>query len=157
MRLVDQKTINKLVEEAKDNPRHRLNFNFHKFEEPIQRMINVIFPDSYVIPHRHFEPDKLEVFIALIGEAYVAEFEDDGNLKNAAKISSNGPTFGVEIPPRIFHTIIPLSNPCVFYEIIEGPYIEKSHKKFAPWAPKDEKEGLNYIKNLTERVEAEMY
>ena len=60
MRLIDHGLIDALSAEASRSPRRRAIHRFHEHEEPVQRMINALRDDSYVQPHRHADPDKVE-------------------------------------------------------------------------------------------------
>jgi hypothetical protein len=43
----------------------------------------------------------------------------------------------VEIPPGAWHTLAILSPEAVLYEVIDGYFDPKTHKRFAPWAPSE--------------------
>jgi cupin fold WbuC family metalloprotein len=115
--------------------RGRAILRFHDHDEPIQRMLNAIEPDSYVRPHRHERPDKTEVFVALAGRAAVCRWSEAGELVETVEIAAGGPRHGVEIPPRVWHGLVALEPGTVLYEVIEGPFSEATHKRHAPWAP----------------------
>jgi cupin fold WbuC family metalloprotein len=43
-----------------------MNYNFHEsLDDPINRLINAMEPETYLRPHRHKNPDKNEVFLLL--------------------------------------------------------------------------------------------
>jgi cupin fold WbuC family metalloprotein len=65
----------------------------------------------------------------------VIEFDDKGNLTNHCILSASEGNYGVEIAPRIYHTIIALQPSTVVYELKDGPYNPDPDKNFAPWAP----------------------
>ncbi|MFA6296238.1 MAG: WbuC family cupin fold metalloprotein [Patescibacteria group bacterium] len=143
---IDQNLISQTLEQAKDNPRHRQIFRFHKLKEPVQRMLNALLPDSYARPHYH--SDKPEVFIILKGKLAIIKFNKQGKIIQQEIIKSSGPNFGVEIKPKEWHSIVALI-PSVVYEIKKGPYIKKTDKVFAKWAPEENTdEGQKYLKKL---------
>src|SRR3989338_624359 len=82
--------LNQLTEQAKANPRKRMNYNLHhSYEENPQIMLNAIEPESYVPPHRHINPRKSEFFALIRGHFAVAIFDDKGRIKDATILSPN--------------------------------------------------------------------
>lgn len=125
--------------EARDlsakSPRRRAIVRYHEHHEAVQRMLNALDPASYVRPHRHMDPDKVEVFVTLSGRALVLQFDDAGTVTSFALISAAGPQFGVEIPPRTWHSVVALAPGTVLFEVIEGAFTPSTHKSYASWAP----------------------
>ncbi|MCC6615913.1 MAG: WbuC family cupin fold metalloprotein [Anaerolineae bacterium] len=126
--------LHDLIEQAEQSPRGRVNYNLHAHDEPVQRMINVVTPGSYITPHKHENPDKVELICPLIGRIVMFQFDDVGEVTGLHVVDANGPTRLIDIPPRTYHTFFALT-PTAVLEIIQGPYDAKTHKKFAPWAP----------------------
>lgn len=60
--------LDQVVKEARASERRRMNFNFHQLEDPANRMLNAIEPESYIRPHRHLEPPRDEAFFVLRGK-----------------------------------------------------------------------------------------
>ena len=139
---------------AKENPRLRMNHNFHELPEPLQRMLNAVEPGSYIRPHRHSTPPKVEVFIILTGRGVAILFNDDGTVKETVIMEEGGPERGVEFSPGSWHTIVSLEEGTVFFEAKDGPYIAISDKDFAPWAPEpsDEAGARAYLDKLTRAI-----
>ena len=54
--------LDQVVKETRASERRRMNFNFHQFKDPANRMLNAIEPESYIRPHRHLEPPRDEAF-----------------------------------------------------------------------------------------------
>lgn len=152
MRLIDDTLLGELQIEAGESPRRRAIVRFHEHEEPVQRMLNALRDDSYVQPHRHADPDKVELFVALTGRLLVLEFDDEGAVVAHAVIDPAGPVRGCEIRPRTWHALLALDPVSVALEIIEGPFEAASHKKFAPWAPEMASEGLDWIRRKRDEV-----
>lgn len=135
---IDKEFTSGIVKQAEESPRLRKNFNYHKsYDEVVNRMLNALQKDTYVQPHKHEEPDKHEVFIILTGKAAVIEFDQDGNITDSIILEAGSGKFGVEIAPRVWHTIIALEDGTVVYEVKEGPYSPINDKNFAAWAPKE--------------------
>lgn len=137
------------------SPRGRAIVRYHEHAEAVQRMLNAIEPESYVRPHRHIEPDKVEVFVVLAGRALVLQFDDAGKVTDYAVIAAEGPQRGVEIPARTWHSLVALESGTVLYEIIEGAFTPSTHKTYAPWAPSEgSPEAAAFHDALTARLRA---
>lgn len=133
---IDQKLASIVSAEATSSPRLRKNYNFHTdYSDPVNRMLNAMEPGTYVRPHKHESPDKCEVFIVLTGRALVVQFDPSGSIVEHITLDKETGMFGVEIPPRTWHTIISLAPGTVVYEVKPGPYAPIDDKNFAPWAP----------------------
>ncbi len=155
IKLIDDTVIEATTLLAKENPRLRMNHNFHELPEPLQRMLNAVEPGSYIRPHRHFTPPKVEVFIILKGRGAGVLFDGDGAVKEIVVMDADGPVRGVEFAPGSWHTIISLQEGTVFFEAKDGPYIAISDKDFAPWAPEpsDTAGALSYLDGLTRTIQ----
>lgn len=141
--------LDKASEEARKSARLRINYNFHQLKDPVNRMLNALEPGTYIQPHKHENPDKFEVFLALRGKFAVIIFDDDGNITDTSVLEPEKGNYGVEIPPKTYHTLIALESGSVAYEIKEGPYVPAIAKNFAPWAPaENEKDAQLYLQNL---------
>lgn len=148
------------VEQAKGlaaaSPRHRAIVRYHEHAEPIQRMLNVVEPASYVRPHRHADPAKLEIFLVLQGRALVLTFDDAGQVTSFQEIAAGGPCWGVEIPAGTWHSLVSLEPGTTLYELIEGAFEPASHKDYAPWAPVEgSAEGGRFLAALRARLAVE--
>jgi cupin fold WbuC family metalloprotein len=152
MKPIDDALIARTAEAAQASPRRRMNHDYHAAHEVVQRMLNALRDDSYVRPHRHADPDKVEVFLALQGRFLVLTFDEAGGVADHHVIGPEGPVRGVEIPPRTWHALLALDPVAVAYEVIQGPYDPATHKAFAPWAPEDAEEGLVWIRAIRDRV-----
>ncbi len=147
--------INKnIVEEtstrAKNSPRKRMNYNFHpQLDDLLQRMLNAFEPGTYIQPHKHENPDKTEVFMVLKGRIAIVEFDDHGKIVDHEILDSSTGNYGVEIPPRTWHSVISLEEGSVAFEIKNGPYNQMNDKNFASWAPgKNEKGSAEFLAGL---------
>ena len=138
---------------AAKSPRGRAILRYHEHSDLLQRMLNALTRDTYVPVHRHADPDKVEVFMALEGRAAVCRFDDAGGLEQVSVISADGPLRGVEIPPRTWHTVVCLSETALLFELIEGPYSATTHKRQAPFCPNEgSAEAAAWLAALRERV-----
>lgn len=49
MKLITDSLLNNVSGQAKENPRLRMNYNFHEsMDAPIHRMLNALEPDTYL-------------------------------------------------------------------------------------------------------------
>ena len=54
MKLITEGLLDKVTDQAKENSRLRMNYNFHdSMDAPIHRMLNALEPGTYLPPHRH--------------------------------------------------------------------------------------------------------
>ena len=136
--------------EAANSPRQRSIIRFHEHADYLQRMLNAIEPESYSRPHRHRDPDKVEVFVALRGSALIIRFSDDGTPIEGIVVSAEGPEKGIEVPAGAWHCLLALQSGTVLFEVKEGPYDVATDKRFAPWSPpeEDKEAGLAYMAQL---------
>ena len=136
MKVIQEKILDQLVDEAKTSPRLRKNLNLHtELNEPIQRMCNAFEPDTYVRPHRHPQAGVWELFVVLTGEADVVLFDQDGMVTQRVSLSAGGPNYVVEIPPQTWHTVVSQQTGTVLFEVKQGPYQPLTEQDFASWAP----------------------
>ncbi|MDD3905851.1 MAG: WbuC family cupin fold metalloprotein [Candidatus Omnitrophica bacterium] len=143
---------------AKSSARKRTNYNFHKnLSDPIQRMLNAAEPGTYIQPHKHESPDKIEVFIILSGRAVMVEYDSAGNIADHIILDAKDGAKAVEIPPRHWHSFITLKPGTVLYEVKEGPYDEKADKHFASWAPSEslKEKALEFNKSVLVKLKIE--
>lgn len=120
---------------AAQSARLRANHNIHPvLEDPVQRFFNAMQPGTYVRPHRHLEPPRWELFMALSGRVVFLVFDDAGRVASRTELDADGPVFGAELPAGRWHALLPLT-PVVLFELKEGPYNALTDKEFASWAP----------------------
>ena len=128
--------IDSISQKAKVSPRRRMNYNYHKEDAALlQRMLNAMEPDTYIQPHKHENPDKVEVFFVLKGRVLLVEFNDGGEIIDHIVLDPKLGNYGGEIPPKVWHTLICLQEGSVAYEVKDGPYDPNIDKHFASWAP----------------------
>jgi cupin fold WbuC family metalloprotein len=135
MKRIETGDLETLSHEAAASDRLRANRNLHDdLAEPVQRMLNAFEPGTYVRPHRHADPPKWELFLALKGAAACLTFDDAGTVTERCDITAGGPLFGVEIPAGTWHTLVALEPGTVLFELKEGPFQPLADKDFAAWA-----------------------
>jgi len=150
--LINQSLISETALNAQNSDRKRKNFNLHQLDDTIQRFLNAIEPESYVRPHRHMHPPKIECFIALKGSFTVVIFDDNGEILDTCVIGGKD-NIGIDVKLGMWHTVFSNESGSVFFEVKEGPYNPMSDKDFAVWAPaENEAQSKDYWFKLKERV-----
>jgi cupin fold WbuC family metalloprotein len=127
--------LHNLSSEASSSPRLRRNRNLHAMEDPVHRLFNAIEPGSYIRPHRHLHPPKSETMVVVAGRLGFLSFHDDGTVAGKVLLDAAGETFGIDVPPGVWHTFISLAKGTVVFEAKAGPYVPPGEKDAAAWAP----------------------
>ncbi len=151
---INRQLLDEVSQKAQGRERKRQNFNFHpELSDPLQRMLNAIEPGTYVHPHKHENPDKVEAFVVLRGKLAVIEYDDAGEITDYSILSVESGNYGVEIPARKYHSLIALEEGTVVYEVKNGPYAALDDKNFAPWAPAEGAPGCEaYLSELLSKI-----
>jgi cupin fold WbuC family metalloprotein len=147
---ITQLLLKNLSLEATASPRRRKNHNFHQSNEAqAHRLLNAIEPNSYVMPHKHNDPNKAETMICLSGKLGLIVFDATGNVQQTLKLEANSETVGVDIPHGVYHTVLALENGTVFFEAKAGPFVPITAEEKAPWAPAEGDDLVtNYLATL---------
>jgi cupin fold WbuC family metalloprotein len=154
MRVITQELLHDLIERARQSERRRVNYNLHEPDEVVQRLVNAMVPGTYVTPHMHQNPDKVELMAVLIGKVACFRFSEAGAIQDVHIMQETGPVRAVDIRPGIYHSCIALA-PSAVLEIIQGPYHPDTHKRFADWAPREgTPEAIDYLARLQALAEA---
>lgn len=152
---IGKQIIDDTIKASRDSARGRALHSFHEESDLVQRMVMAFQPKSYEVPHKHEDPDKVEVFMVLKGRVAVLEFDDKGEVVGTVVLEAGEDTKGVEIPPRSWHCVVPLAADSVVYAVIQGPYNKETHKIAAPWAPKEgSPESREYLVQLKAKIKA---
>jgi cupin fold WbuC family metalloprotein len=154
IRLIDNALLDEVIAEARASARGRKNRNFHTSDaQPGHRLLNAIEPGSYIMPHRHLDPDKGETMIVLRGTLGLVSFDDTGAVVDAVKVSHGGTAQGVDIPHATWHTVFALEPGTVFLEAKAGPYLPLTADEKAPWAPAEgDSAAADYLARLVKLV-----
>ena len=66
--VINAALLDRTTQKARESGRLRMNHNFHVSEQaPLNRLLNAVEPGTYVRPHRHLNPDKVDVIVVLRG------------------------------------------------------------------------------------------
>lgn len=150
VRLIDRELLDIVSGHARTSPRSRKNHNFHRHDQqPGHRLLNAIEPGSYIMPHRHLDPDKDETMVVVRGQMGLLLFDDRGAVTRATVLGADGPALGVDIPHGHWHSIVALTTGTVFLEAKAGPYLPLEAAEKAAWAPAEgTPEAAAYLKQL---------
>lgn len=151
MKLITKELLDSVTAQAKENPRLRMNYNFHEsMDAPIHRMLNALEPGTYLPPHRHKNPDKEEVYLVLRGSLLAVLFDEEGNVTERIHLSPKEGTHGMEIPACAWHCIVVLESGTIIYELKQGPYAPLSPENLAPWGP--DAANVDDVKTFIKRI-----
>ena len=133
IRRIDQQLFAQVAADARRHPLLRLNHNFHREQDPVQRFLNVLQPGTYVRPHRHRRNGSgtgFECFLVLQGAIGLLLFNSEGEIQELLHLSAKGPTHGIEVEEDQFHTLVALEADSVIFELKQGPYQPAQDKDF---------------------------
>lgn len=135
MHAIDEELIADLGRQAAKSPRRRQHYNLHAdYSDPCQRLLNFLWHDSYIRPHRHAADQKEETLIALRGEMGCLIFDAAGCVISRTCLIAGGDCPALIIEPGEWHSIVALSRSAVLFETKAGPFDPAAAKEPAPWA-----------------------
>ena len=148
-KFVDDVLLDAVSERARTAPRRRMNHNLHRDDDPVHRLLNAIEPESYVPPHRHLDPRKLETIVVLRGRFGLVLFDENGTVERTVVLGDEAGAHAVEIPVGRYHSIVSLAPGSVFFETKAGPYVALSPAERAAWAPAEGEPGAGaYLESM---------
>jgi cupin fold WbuC family metalloprotein len=153
MNRVDLPRLEKIVAAARASTRLRMNDNLHAMDDPIHRLLNATEPGTYVQPHRHASPPKIETMAVIRGRGAILILDDAGAMREKAILSPEGPVLVAEVPAGAWHTLIALEPGTVWLEVKAGPYAPPRPEEIAPFAPAPGSPGADaYLEGLERLV-----
>ena len=154
MQKITKGFIQELSLKARQSERKRMIYTYHaEMSDVIQRMLNVMEPETYSRPHKHMTPVKREAFVILTGKVAVLEFDEEGQMIDIIVLSHEEGNFGAEIVPGSWHALVCLEPASVLYEVKDGPYIAEDDKVFAAWSPEEySNEAVIYLERLRKLI-----
>ena len=119
---ITQEFLDRLTEEAKANPRLRVNYDLrNSAEDGSQRMLNAIEPGSVLPIHRHRKTS--ETVVCLRGRLVEEYYEEQERMcTEVIELSPNGPVMALNIPAGQWHTVHSAESGTVILEMKDGPY-----------------------------------
>lgn len=125
---IDQQLIDSLFEQAKENPRKRMNYDLRtSSEDGGQRMLNALLSGSEVPIHRH--PNSNENVLLIQGRLYEVFYDEKGKEIERIPLSPAIGRFGCVVPIGVWHTV-DVIEPSVIYEAKDGKYGEDESEIF---------------------------
>ena len=101
---ITEELLNDVLKEAKNNPRKRHHYNFHKsYKEPVQRLLNACDKNTYFRTHCHSDSGKVEILLVMRGSLLVVLFDDNGNITDHHFMNTINGVDGVELQPNEWH------------------------------------------------------
>ena len=123
MKIIDNQLINNVIEQAKQSPRLRKNYNFHgSLDDICHRFLNALEIGTKVPVHHHVTKD--ESFVLLKGRVRVNTYNDNGEIIESVVLSHEEGRYGVDIPKDTWHNVECLESGSVIFEVKEGPFVE---------------------------------
>lgn len=148
--LIDNSLISSLAVQAAASPRRRQHYNLHSdYSDPSQRLLNFLYRDSYIRPHRHATDPKPETLVALRGTMGCIIFDDAGHVKEYSWLIAGGSCPAIVIEPGEWHTIVVLSATALLLETKAGPFNPDAAKEPAFWAVEEQQSAaILYLQSL---------
>jgi cupin fold WbuC family metalloprotein len=104
MKIIDNQLINNVIEQAKQSPRLRKNYNFHgSLDDKCHRFLNALEMGTEVPVHHHVTKD--ESFVLLKGRVRVNTYNDNGEILESVVLSHEDGRYGVDIPKDTWHNV----------------------------------------------------
>lgn len=107
------------------------------YADPCQRLLNFLWRDSYIRPHRHAVDPKPETPVAIRGEIGCLTFDNRGEIVQQRRIIAGGECPAIVVEPREWHSVIALSETALFLEVKAGPFDPCAAKEPAAWAAEE--------------------
>ena len=125
---INKELLDKLFEQAKENPRLRQNFDLRTSPaDTSQRMLNALLPGTVVPIHRH--PQSTENVFLLCGKIVEVICDENGKEKERIHLDPTVGNYGCVVPQGAWHTVEVL-EPSVIYEAKDGKYGEDGSETF---------------------------
>ena len=125
---INKELLDKLFEQAKENPRLRQNFDLRTSPaDTSQRMLNALLPGTVVPIHRH--PQSTENVFLLCGKIVEVICDENGNEIERIHLDPTVGNYGCVVPQGAWHTVEVL-EPSVIYEAKDGKYGEDGSETF---------------------------
>lgn len=117
--IIDLKLLDTLAEEAKANPRLRMNYDFRTTsDDELQRMLNALEAGTIMPIHRHQKTS--ETIILLKGKIDEIFYDEEGNETERLHLEPLSGNFGVNVSPGQWHNLICLESGSVLFESKNG-------------------------------------
>jgi cupin fold WbuC family metalloprotein len=133
---LSEQEISDCLLRAANSERRRFPKLLHKPGDEFNRVFNFIMQDSYMQPHLHPGPEKIEEIHVVRGRVAILYFNDQG-VVNACTILGSDGVERIEVPAFKWHTYVMLTDYAITYETMMGTYKPDTWKRLAAWAPQE--------------------
>ena len=132
---INKELLDKLFEQAKENPRLRQNLDLRtSANDNSQRMLNALLPGTVVPIHRH--PQSTENVFLLCGKIVEVICDENGKEIERIHLDPTVGNYGCVVPQGAWHTVEVL-EPSVIYEAKDGKYGEDGSETFDAFKAKE--------------------
>jgi cupin fold WbuC family metalloprotein len=155
IKLISKEILDETSAKARCSPRRRMNYNIHDdLNDPVNRLLNAMEPETYIRPHRHTQPPKSESIILLRGALDILVFDDCGALIRRESLSETSGNCAIDIPAGSWHGLVVRQTDTVVYEVKTGPYHPVAEADIAPWSPDPEDRAAvrAYLEAMKEQI-----
>ncbi len=117
----NQELLDKLTEQAKENPRLRQSYDLRTTaEDHSQRMLNALEPGTIMPIHRHTSTSETMVMVR--GKLIERFYDEDGNVTEEIMMEPGGEFSVVQIPVGQWHSLEVIESGTIIFEAKDGPY-----------------------------------
>lgn len=133
---------------AANSERRRHAKILHAPGDEFNHVFNFMQHDSYMQPHLHPGPEKIEKISIVEGKVAVIYFDELGGCRECTVLSKGG-IESIEVPAFTWHTYVILSSRAATYETMMGVYDPLTWKHMASWAPREaDSNARSYLQSL---------
>lgn len=119
--IINQAILDKLTEQAKANPRLRMNYDLrNSSEDQSQRMLNALEPGTPMPIHRHTKSS--ETVVILRGKIEWIFYDENGCETERVTLDANGDLRMLNVEKDRWHSLECLASGSVIYECKDGAY-----------------------------------
>ena len=137
-----------MLKEANNSIRKRYSHILHETGDEFNHAFNLMLNNSYMQPHYHPSPEKVEKIHIIKGSVTCLFFNNIGEIIYKKKLDKEKIDL-LSVPAYQWHTYIIDTEIAVTYETMLGKYDPKTWKTMANWAPKEQTEDCDrYLKSL---------
>lgn len=119
--ILDQKILDDLSAQAKENPRLRQAFDLRTTpNDSSQRILNAVEPGTILPIHRH--RGSTETIVVLRGKVVQHYYNDAGEKTASFEFAPNSAQVGMSVPVGQWHALESLEEGSVIFECKDGAY-----------------------------------
>ncbi len=145
---IEAEEVNFYIAQAASSKKLRCAKVLHEKGDVFNHVFNFLLRDTYMQPHMHPGPEKIEKIHLIKGSFASIFFDNYGKIIQTRTLIAGEDDF-IEIPAFTWHTYLMLTPEVVTYETMNGVYEPNTWKNFPEWAPAEgEIDALDYYKNL---------